>query len=205
MKTPAISVTEAIKRRRSIEQFDPDHTITPTEIDTLIEAAHLTPSAFNIQHWRFVNIASPQLRQQFSAIAWHQPQILSASLLLLVCMDLKAWDKCPERYCARSPAERQKNVISSIRGYYGSSPEAQRDEGFRSASMAAMTLMLKAQEMGYDSCALGGFDFEQAAQLVNLPPDHAICMLVAVGKRAAEPYPKEQQLALEEILFTDSF
>ena len=200
-----MSVSEAIQKRRSIEQFDPDHSMTETQINELIEAAHLTPSAFNIQHWRFVNIASTELRQKFSAIAWHQPQILSASLLLLVCIDLKAWDKNPERYCAHSPAERQKNVVASIRGYYGSSAEAQRDEGFRSASMSAMTLMLKAKEMGYDSCALGGFNFEQAAQLVNLPDDHAICMLVAVGKKAAEPYPKEQQLALEEILFTDSF
>ncbi len=205
MKVPAMSVSDAIKNRRSIEQFDPEHTMTETEITTLIEAAHLTPSAFNIQHWRFVNIAAPELRQAFSEIAWHQPQITSASLLLLICMDLKAWDKHPEKYCANSPAKRQKMVVESIRSYYGSSQEAQRDEGFRSASMAAMTLMLKAKEMGYDSCPLGGFHFEKAATLVNLPADHAICMLVAIGKKAADPYPKEQQLALEEILFTDSF
>ena len=200
-----MNVSEAIKTRRSIEQFDPTHKMSDDEIRELIEAAHQTPSAFNIQHWRFLNIASPELRQKFSEISWYQPQVTNASLLLLVCMDLKAWDKQPERYCANSSTERQEQVTGMIRGYYGNNPEAQRDEGFRSASMAAMALMLKAKDMGCDSCAMGGFNYEKAAELVNLPDDHAICMMVAIGKKAAEPYPKEQQLALEEILFTDSF
>ena len=200
-----MNVSEAIKRRRSIAKFDPHHTMSESEIRELIEAAHQTPSAFNIQHWRFVNIASPELREKFSEIAWHQPQVRSASLLLLICADLKAWAKEPERYCASAPDEYRANILEAMRNYYKDHPQTQRDEGFRSSSMAAMTLMLKAQEMGYDSCAMGGFDADKAAELVNLPNDYAICMMLAIGKKAAEPYPKEEQLALDEIVVTDSF
>ncbi len=200
-----MKVSEALATRRSIERFDPGHTMSEDEIRALIEAAHLTPSAFNIQHWRFVHISDPALREKFNAVAWNQPQVATASLLLLVCMDLGAWRKAPERYCASAPPETRENIVKWMEAYYAGNPQAQRDEGFRSASMAAMAMMLKAREMGYDSCALGGFDFDQAAELVNLPEDHAICMLLAIGKRAQEPYPKNDQLALEEILFTDRF
>ena len=34
----------------------------------------------------------------------------------------------------------------------------QRDEAIRSASLAAMSLMLSAQDIGLGTCAIGGFD-----------------------------------------------
>lgn len=200
-----MNVSEAIETRRSIQKFDANHTLSQTEVDELITAALLTPTAFNIQHWRFVNIADKALRQKLKTLSWNQSQVTDASLLLLVCMDLKAWNKQTQRYCHNTPPEVQTGILKAIEATYTDNEQLQRDEGFRSAAMAAMTLMLKAKEMGYDSCAMGGFDFDKTAQLINLPEDHAICMMLAIGKPTSPAFPRAGQLDLGDVLFTNSF
>lgn len=54
---------DAIYQRRSVKHFDPDHRLTAEEERKLLEAAIQAPTSFNIQHWRFLIIRDPQLRQ----------------------------------------------------------------------------------------------------------------------------------------------
>lgn len=200
-----MNVKEAIQTRRSIKAFDPNHRMSEEEIRAIIEYAVLSPTAFNIQHWRFVAVRDPALRAEIREVSWNQSQVTDASLLLVVCMDLNAWDKAPERYWRNAPPRVQDHMVAGIRQYYSGNDQAQRDEGMRSTSMAAMTIMLLAREMGYDSCAMDGFDFDTVARLIRLPEDHAICMMISIGKRLQDAYPRSGQLALDEILFTDYF
>jgi len=67
------------------------------------------------------------------------------------------------------------------------------------------TLMLAAQEMGYESCPMIGFDSEPVAELINLPDDHVMGPMVAIGKGTEAPWPKPGQLPLEEVVFENSF
>ena len=46
--------------------------------------------------------------------------------------------------------------------------QVQRDEAMRSCGMAAMTLMLAAKEMGYDTCPMDGFDFDAVGKSTQL-------------------------------------
>jgi len=199
-----VKVSHAIETRRSIEHFDPDHEIADAEIKELVEAAMLSPTAFNIQHWRFVWARNKELRQQLRTLSWDQPQVTDASLLLFVCMDFKAWQKEPERYWRNAPEDVAQAMLRNM-GYYGKSAQAERDEAIRSASMAAMTLMLKAREMGYDSCPMLGFKYDEVAKLLKLPEDHGICLMLAIGKQLKEPYPRAGQLTLDEVLFIDTY
>ena len=58
--------------------------------------------------------------------------------------------------------------------------------------------MLAATGMGYQSCPMDGFDFDAVAKIINLPEDHAIAFMIAIGKGTKEPWPKPGQLALDE-------
>ena len=49
-----MQVKEAIQQRRSIKHFDANHVITEKETHELLSHAILSPTAFNIQNWRFV-------------------------------------------------------------------------------------------------------------------------------------------------------
>ena len=203
-KVVIVKVSTAIEKRRSVNRFDPSYKISSTHVHELIAAANLSPSAFNIQHWRFVWLKDEARLEQAKAASWFQPQVTDAALLLLVCLDLKAWHKSPQRYWENAPAEVADSMIKNMQQIYANNPQLERDEGMRSAAMAAMTIMLKAQEMGLDSCAMA-CDTKKMAELVNLPEDHAICMSLAIGKRLEEPYPRPGLLAVEDVLVTDTF
>jgi nitroreductase len=75
----------------------------------------------------------------------------------------------------------------------------------RSCGIAAQTLMLAAQELGYDSCPMDGFDFEAVGRLINLPGDHVIAMMVAIGKRAEAVWPRGGTLPDTEVIFENRF
>ena len=65
-----MNLQEAIKNRRSIKAFDPDHVISEAEIQKILELAVLSPTAFNIQHWRFVVVTNKEFRQQIRDVSW---------------------------------------------------------------------------------------------------------------------------------------
>lgn len=200
-----MNVSTAIESRRSIKSFDIHHKMTQAEIDKLMSLAMLSPTAFNIQHWRFIVVTDPVLRQQIRAVSWNQAQVEEASLLIVITADLKAWEKQPERYWQHAPKAVSDVLVPAIGQYYASNEQVQRDEAMRSSGMAAMTIMLAAKEMGYDTCPMDGFDFDAVAKLLNLPADHTPAMFVTVGKAIKEASPRGGQLVMNEVVIQNKF
>jgi len=196
---------EAITQRRAVKQFDPNHQMPQAEIDQLFSLAILSPTAFNIQNWRFVLVQNPELRRSIRSVSWNQAQVTDASLLVILCADIKSWEKEPGRYWRNASQETQDFLIPAIDNYYRGLEQVQRDEAMRSCGMAAQTLMLTAKAMGYDSCPMDGFDFTAVGKLINVPEDHVITLFVAIGKALSPAHPRGGQLALSEVLIYDKF
>lgn len=195
----------AIETRRAIKQFDANHKMTDEEVEKLLSLALLSPTAFNIQHWRFVLVQAPALREEIRSVSWMQPQITDASLLVVICADLQAWNKQPERYWRNAPDDIREGVVAAIGEYYHGRPEIQRDEAMRSCGIAAQTLMLAAKAMGYDSSPMDLSDFDEVAKLIRLPEDHVIAMFVAIGKGIRDPWPRAGQLPMDEVVIVNHF
>ncbi|CAN4271866.1 NfnB Nitroreductase [Methylophilaceae bacterium] len=200
-----MNVTQAITERRSVKAFDPHHRMSEQEINQLMSLAMLSPTAFNIQNWRFVLVTDPVLRQQIRAASWNQAQVEEASLLIVLTADLNAWAKQPERYWKNAPKAASDVLVPMIGEYYKSNDQVQRDEAMRSCGMAATTLMLAAKEMGYDTCPMDGFDFAAVSKLLNLPADHIPSMFVVVGKAIKAAAPRGGQLAMDEVVVYNQF
>jgi nitroreductase len=128
-----------------------------------------------------------------------------ASLLVLFTSDTKAWQKNPERYWVNAPKDVAELLVDWMDPFHEGKEWLQRDEAQRSIGLAMQTLMLAAQDMGYESCPMIGFDDEQVAKLINLPEDHVMGPMVAIGKGIQDPWPKPGQLSLEEVVFENSF
>ena len=196
---------EAIRTRRAIKHYDANHSMTPEEVNALLSLAILSPTAFNIQNWRFVVVTDPELRKQIKEVAWDQAQVTDASLFIVLCADLKSWEKQPSRYWVNAPKEIQEFMLPAIDKYYRGKDQVQRDEAMRSCGITAQTLMLAARSMGYDSCPMDGFDFEKVSELINLPAEHVIAMFVAIGKCTKESWPRPGQLDLNEVIIKNRF
>jgi nitroreductase len=200
-----MDIKQAIVERRSVKHFDTTHEMTEAEIQELMQHAILSPTAFNIQHWRFIHVKDKDKRQQIQEASWGQVQVSEAALLLVICADLNAWEKQPERYFKDTPKEVRGILLPAIENYYTNHHQAQRDECFRSTSIAAMNIMLMAKGMGYDSCPMDGFDFDKVAKVINLPHDHIVTMMITIGRKRLDAKPRSGQLPLNEVFFTDSF
>lgn len=195
----------AIESRRSVKHYDPDHRLSQEEIDKLFSLAILSPTSFNIQNWRFVNIDDTEMRQQVRAAAWDQAQTTDASLLIAICADLKAWEKDPMRYFKDAPQQVKDQMVPMIKMFYEGNEQLQRDEALRSCGIAAQTLMLTAKAMGYDSNPMIGFDPETVAKMIHLPEDHMITMLLVIGKAAQPARPRGGQLPVNDVVIKNKF
>ncbi len=196
---------DAIKERRSVKQYDATHQMTTEEVEKLFTMATHSPTAFNIQHWRFVNVVDKELREKIKAVSWNQAQVTDASMLVILTADTKAWDKEAIRYWKNADEPVQQFMVPAIEQYYSNNEQTQRDEAFRSCGIAAQTLMLTAKAMGYDSCPMDGFDFDAVGKLINLPEDHIISMFVVIGKGVKEGWPNPGKLSLSEVVVENKF
>lgn len=196
---------DAIKERRSVKNYDPNHKLTDDEVNQLLSLAVLSPTSFNMQNWRFVIVKNSEIKKQIRAAAWDQAQITDSSLLLAICADLKAWKDNPGQYWVNAPKEAQEFLVSAMGPFYEGKNQLQRDEAMRSCGIAAQTIMLAAKAMGYDSNPMIGFDPEKVAEIIKMPENHIISMLVAVGKKTKPAMPRGGQLSLDKVVFTDRF
>ena len=195
---------KAIAERRSIKHYDPNHIIPTAIVNRLMESALLSPTSFNMQNWRFVIVSNSKTKQAIRKAAWNQAQCSEASIVILLCADLDA-HKDPQRYWVNAPKETSNALVPMITSFYQNKPQLQNDEAMRSIGIAAQTLMLGAKAMGYDSCPMIGFDRNKVGEIINLPKNHLIGMMLTIGKAIKPANKRGGQLAYNQVVFNESF
>ncbi|MHC4973932.1 MAG: nitroreductase family protein [Planctomycetota bacterium] len=185
-----MDVAQAILSRRSIKTFDPDHEIDDATLQEIFELTTRAPSSFNLQHWRFVVVRDQQRKDRLRDASYGQRHVGEASAVIVVAAKLDAHEDA-DSVQQHVPDEKQRqSVVDMIQRFYAKNPQFQRDEAIRSASLAAMTLMLVAQAKGLATCPMIGFDAQKVTAIVELPDSCFPVMLVVLGKPGeGEPFP----------------
>lgn len=199
-----MNVFDAIKKRRAVKQYDADHKLTEQELRTLLSAAALAPTSFNIQNRHFVAVVDQQRKNQLQAAAWGQEQVRDASVVVVITGDLKAHDRT-DRFLRNAPAPVREQLEPMIGKFYEGNDVLLRDEACRSVGLAAMTLMLSARALGYDSGPMIGFDPAQVSEVLGLDEDHPPLMLVVIGKGTKPAHSRLGLLHLEELVSVNRF
>jgi len=96
-------------------------------------------------------------------------------------------------------------IVPMIRQFYEGKEQLQRDEAMRSIGIAAQTIMLTAKALGYDSCPMIGFDPDAVAEVISLPENHVIGMLISVGKAVKPAQSRGGSVAREAVVFENTF
>lgn len=200
-----MNTIEAIETRRAVKHYDPDHVMPEGDLTELIRLTKLAPSSFNMQNYRLLVVRDKELRRKIREAAWDQAQVTDASVLFIMCADLKAHETDPSVYWGHAPREVQDILGPMIKPFYEGKDQLIRDEANRSAALAGMTLMLAARAMGYDSCPMIGFDQEAVAKLVNLPEDMMISFMIPVGKQAKPAWDRGERLPDDVVVIHDRF
>ena len=195
----------AIEQRRAIKHYDNTAEVSEADFQQIMNSVLLSPTSYNIQHWRFVRLTDQNIRLKVKEAAWGQQQIEDASEVIVLCADTQAWADRPERYWADADEATQSVLLPMLTSFYTGKSQLQRDEAMRSCGMAAQTLMLSAKALGYDTCPMIGFDDGAVADLINLPSGHVISMIITIGKATKDANVRGGQLTLSEVLVDDHF
>jgi nitroreductase len=194
----------AIRERRSVKNYDPNHQMSELEIRELLELGLLSPTSFNMQNWRFVVVSDAETKSAIRAASWNQAQVSEAAITIVLCADLNAHLDAG-RYWTNAPQTVQDMLVPMVAPFYENNPALQRDEAMRSIGIAGQSLMLAAKAMGYDSCPMIGFDPVKVGEIIQLPEHHTIGMMLTVGKAIKPANTRGGQLPYEAVVFRDRF
>ena len=56
--------SEIIQQRQSVKSYRTDKAISDSDLDELMQEVVLSPSSFNLQHWKFVAVKSNNIKRK---------------------------------------------------------------------------------------------------------------------------------------------
>ncbi|SDX06418.1 Nitroreductase [Marininema mesophilum] len=200
-----------LRQRRSMKVYDPNRAVTEEQLAELFELTTLAPSAWNFQHYKFIVVRDPEQKQRLRQAAMGQEKVEQAACTIVVCGDLAAWKRAEDvaREFARkgfygeSTEEKIAKQAEMMRNAYKNNPTKAREEAIRSASLAAMSLMVAAEDMGLATCPMIGFDPNAVAEVTELDDTLFPAMLITLGYAGDFDLPRCDRLPLSEVVNID--
>jgi len=183
---------ELIKERRSATNFLKDNPISQKEFSEIFEMVKLAPSAFNLQHTKYIVVTDPEVKEQLRVAANGQYKVHSASAVVLVLGDKLAYKNSAainEGLLMLGIVNKQEYdlmVEDTVSLYEIRGENFQRDEAIRNASLSAMMFMLVAKEKGWDTCPMIGFDPDKVKTVLNISDQFEIALMITMGKEKVE-------------------
>ena len=156
--------SELVKARYSCKKFD-GRPVEKAQLDAILEAGRLAPTAKNLQEQRIYVVQSEEGLAKVDQVT---PCRYNAGTVLIVAFD--------------------KNNVFIY-------PGEKRDSGVEDASIVATHMLLAAKACGVESCWLNFFNPEVVAKTFGLPENEEVLMLLDLGYAAedAGPLPTHSQ------------
>ena len=103
-------MNESIEKRRSVRKFQPGKPVTLAQLDQLLEAAMLAPSACNSRPWEFIAVTK---REHLDKIAKFHPsaQMLKTATAAIIVVAIPQIGGNPEGYYPQDCAAASQNIL----------------------------------------------------------------------------------------------
>ena len=192
------------KARRTERNFDAGIDISDVDVKAILQLASYSPSAFNLQHWRFVVTRDESVKSDLFAYCYFQKQIIECSAVITVCGNLSAYLEAQLIY-EDQPSEVKNKFIPMINTIYSSDPELQRDEVMRSGGLVSMSIMYAAKNEGWSTGPMIGFDPKKVSLRLNLEENIIPVMMLTIGKPKTAKEERPHLYRVEELLHYETY
>ena len=192
----SMEAPELFRSRRSVHEYS-DEPLDEETLDEIFDRVRYTPSGYNLQPWEFVVLQAEESKAALAEAAYGQEHVETAAATVVVLgnTDPAAHaERVFDDWLAKGylPSEDVRDdLLGQVEGMRDQSDEANRVWTTRSTSLAAMTLMYAAWDLGVASCPMEGFEPEAVRELVGAGDDYEPVMLVTLG------YPAEGTADIE--------
>ena len=178
-------IMEIILGRRSIRRYQ-EKDIPDDIINNILEAARWAPSWANVQPWEFVVVKDKSIKKQIQKnVPSRNPSslaIVNAPVLLVVCGQLKKSGYYDDQYPTK----------------FGS------DWFMYDLGLATQNLCLAAHASGLGTVIVGLFDHDRVGEVINLPANHEVLVLIPLGYPDQNPKPRKRR-EIDEFVHYDTF
>lgn len=192
----------AFQRRHACHLFQADRPLNADDLAFILEAGRLSPSSFGLEQWKFVVLTKPEDKQALQAASFNQPQVGSASAIIVILARLADMD--PDSAFVRRLMAREypeKTALAGALKNYRSFHAATDIKAWSAAQchIAAANMMTAAAGIGIDSCAIGGFSPDEVCDLLNIDPVRFLPTLILPLGFCAHDSGEKIRLPMEEI------
>ncbi len=154
-----MEVMPEILQRRSVRSFT-SKPVEKDQLERILEAARLAPSAKNRQEWRFVVIPKKEVRQRIMEAAFSQDYVGQAPVIVAVCTTNIDY---------RMPNGQEAYPVD--------------------LAIAASHIMLQAVHEGLGTCCITTFDEQEVREILTAPFSMRVVVLILVGHPDGTPEP----------------
>ncbi|WP_320172537.1 nitroreductase family protein [Maridesulfovibrio sp.] len=203
--------TDILEKRRAVNFFDPDRDVEDALLRKIVEQAGNAPSSYNLQPWKLKILRDPERKKALRALAFDQPKITEAPVILMVLADRDGWkidSPTAQKVFAdfvkvgKMQEDQQEWFSGVTNALYGRSEDAVQAFANKNTGLFAMSLMYAATANGLESHPMDGFDHDAVCKEFEIPDNYWIPMLIAIGylKPGITVYPKSWRQSFEEIV-----
>ena len=164
-----MDLMELMSSRYSVRKYK-DEPIKQAEIDKILEAARVAPTARNNQPQRIYVLQSPEALEAINSVC---KCIFGAKTVFVIGFD------------------KERVAASRLRANY--------NYGEVDASIVATHMMLEAWNLGIGSCCVGHYNDDKVREALGLPENIALTLLLPVGYPADDSEPIEMHYQSREI------
>lgn len=180
--------------RYATKKYNPSKQISDEQLDHLLTAVQLAPSSYGLQPYRFITVENPAKLEQISHAAFGQPQITTASKILVIAVETNIGETTVKNYIDKAAAVRntERANLEAREEFVNSrlsllSPEQKIEWAEKQAFLAIGVLISAAAEAGIDASPMEGFDPHQVDKILELEDHHLkSSLLFALGYRSEE-------------------
>lgn len=188
-------LSELFHRRYACHAFEPGRAIAGADLEYVLEAGRLSPSSFGLEHWKFLVVQSPELKQALQAACFQQSQVGSAAAVVVILAKLA--DLQPDSAYIRKlmereyPAEQRAQALDNYRSFHAATDV--RAWSLSQCHIAAANMMTAATAVGLDSCAIGGFLPDRVKEILQIDPaQYEVALILPLGYCAEAPHDKRR-------------
>jgi nitroreductase len=167
-----MEVMPEILQRRSVRAYTPQ-ALDKDQIERIIEAGRMAPSAKNRQEWRFVVIQKKETRMKVMDAAFNQDYVGQAPAIIAVCTT---------------------NIDYRMPNGQPSYPV--------DLAFAASHIVLQAVHEGLGTCCITTFDEQEVREILTVPFSMRVVLLILVGHADESPEPTPRK-TLKQVLGKD--
>lgn len=187
--TTLLNVTEAAESRKSIREYT-DEKIPQAKIEEILRVAGLAPSPWNLQPWRVIAVQDPETKEALKGAAYGQKQVGNAQVVFVIASDMQDVLANIEETVHPGYGDKIAETAAGIKATFDKmDTDAQEAWGNAVSYIFVGYLTLAAEQHGYSTSAMLGFDPAKVKELFGLAETARIPALVAMGVKNEEGFP----------------